>query len=124
MKLKYEFTIEDDPEKIFDLTVEYFALKIQYPYEITRVEPYAVENLPVPKSLLFERGSGLASFMGAEIEKCKTKLKVSFVMKTGGVVQMVFEYDIKTYGTPLESDIAKISKEVSDLKNYILSSKT
>ena len=122
MRITKTFSIKGDAEKIFDYLVEYFTFKLEFPYRIRRVIPYDIENIFIPKTIVFERGSGMASFTGARIEKCKTTLRVTLVLKPEGEVLVTCDYDVKTYDTPLASDIAILKKEAEDMVKYIVES--
>ena len=119
MKISYSFTVSGNPEKVFDLIVEYYALNLKFPYKIRKVTPYPVENLVIPKEIIFERGSRFASFGGGSVESFKTTLKVSLSLKMGGQVTVSCDYDVRTFGTPLRSDELKILNEAKGLEKFL-----
>jgi len=119
MKVSYSFTVTGNPEKVFDLIIEYFTLTLKFPYKIKKVTPYPVENIVIPKEIVLERGSRFASFGGGSIESFKTSLKVTLTLKMGGQVTVSCNYDIVVYGTPLRSDELKILNEAKSLEKFI-----
>ena len=119
MKVSYSFTVIGDPEKVFDLIVEYYALNLKFPYKIRKAIPYPVENLVIPKEIVFERGSRFASLRGGSVESFKTTLKVTLSLKMGGQVTVFCDYDVKTFGTPLRSDKLKILNEAKGLEKFL-----
>lgn len=122
LRITKTFSIKGDAEKIFDYLVEYFTFKLDFPYRIRRVIPYRIENIFIPKTIIFERGSSMASFTGARIEKCKTTLRVTLTLKPEGEVTITCDYDVKTYGTPLASDIAVLEREAENMVKYVTES--
>jgi len=119
LRISYSFTVSGDPEKVFDLIVEYYMLNLKFPYKIRKVTPQPIENLVIPREIVFERGSRFSSFGGGSVESFKTTLKITLSLKMGGQVTVSCDYDVKVYGTPLRSDELKILNEAKGLKKFL-----
>ena len=119
MRVSYSFTVSGDPEKVFDLIVEYYMLNLKFPYKVRKVIPQPVENLIIPREMVFERGSRFSSFGGGSIESFKTTLKVTLTLEMGGQVIVSCDYDVRIFGTPLRSDELKILNEAKGLEKFL-----